>query len=332
MGFSIRRGDMQLPDTQYAECDGLSIAYQVMGNGPIDIIIAPGLFSHVELFHEFPEYTEFLRKLSAFARVITFDKRGQGLSDRFEGAPTLEERTDDLRAVMKAVGSERAAVFGISEGGAMALLLAASHPDEVTHVITFGGYAKACAAPDYPHMPPLDDRREKIGAWMKNWGKGDPLQILMPRYADSDVARRLFGRLERASCTPNAILRFFDMNLAIDVRDILPSVRVPTLVMNHEGDMLVALSAGQHLAEAIPGARFVNCGPGGHFAWSADIDRVIAEVRNFVTGTKAGPSGGDRVLATILFTDIVESTRTMSDLGDAAWRALLDRHDAAGGI
>ncbi len=319
---------MQLPETQYADSDGLSIAYQVMGDGPIDIIMAPGLFSHVELYHEFPEYTEYLRKLSNFARIITFDKRGQGLSDRMEGTPTLEERTDDLRAVMKAVGSERAAIFGISEGGSMALLFAASHPEMVTHVITFGAYAKSCSAPDYPHMPPLEQRREKVAAWIENWGKGDPLPILLPRLADSDAARRLFGRIERASSTPNAMRRYFDMNLAIDVRDILPAVRVPTLVMHHEGDRQVPLSAAQHLAAAVPGARFVNCGPGGHYPWSGDIDRDVAEIRGFLTGTKAGTRSEDRVLATILFTDIVESTRTMSDLGDAAWRALLDRHDA----
>ncbi len=196
---------MQLPDTQYAECDGLSIAYQVTGDGPIDIIMVPGIFSHVELYHEFPEYTEFLGKLSSFARVIAFDKRGQGLSDRIVGTPTFEERTDDLRAVMKAVSSKRAAVFGISEGGAMALLCAASHPDEITHVITFGAYAKACAAPDYPHMPTLEKRREKIAAWIENWGKGDPLPVMMPGLANSDAARRLFGRIERASSTPNAM-------------------------------------------------------------------------------------------------------------------------------
>lgn len=319
---------MRLPDTQYAECDGLSIAYQVMGDGPIDIIMAPGIFSHVELFHEFPEYNEFLRKLSGFARVITFDKRGQGLSDRIVGSATLEERTDDLRAVMKAVGSARAAVFGISEGGALALLFAASHPDEVTHVITFGAYAKACAAPDYPHMATMEERRKKIAAWIDNWGKGDPLPIMMPKLADSEAARRLFGRIERASSTPNAMRHYFEMNLAIDIRDVLPAVRVPTLAIHHEGDMQVPMSASLHLSEAVPGARFVDCGPGGHYAWSADIDRVIGEIRGFLQGTTARPRGEDRVLATILFTDIVESTRTQSELGDAAWRALLDRHDA----
>ncbi len=319
---------MQLPDTQYAECDGLSIAYQVTGDGPIDIIMVPGLFSHVELYHEFPEYTEFLGKLSSFARVIAFDKRGQGLSDRIVGTPTFEERTDDLRAVMKAVGSKRAAVFGISEGGAMALLCAASHPDEITHVITFGAYAKACAAPDYPHMPTLEERREKIAAWIKNWGKGDPLPVMMPGLANSDAARRLFGRIERASSTPNAMRGYFDMNLAIDIRDILPAVRVPTMVMHHAGDRQVSPSAGRHLAEAVPGARFVDCGPGGHYAWSNDIDRVIGEIHGFLQGTTARPRGEDRVLATILFTDIADSTRTLSEIGDAAWRALLDRHDA----
>jgi len=319
---------MRLPETEYADCDGFSIAYQVMGDGPIDIVVAPGLISHVELYHEIPPYTEFLQKLTTFSRVIAFDKRGQGLSDRFEGTPTLEERTDDLLAVMGAAGSERAAVFGISEGGAMALILAASRPDKISHVITFGSYAKSCAGHDYPHMPPLEVRREKIAAWIDNWGKGLPLPVMIPELASSDAARRVYGRLERAASTPNAMRRYFDMNLAIDIRDVLSAVRVPTLVMHHENDMQVPFAASEHLAAEVPGARLVNCGPGGHLSCSGDIDATIAEIRGFLAGTEASPQGADRVLATILMTDIVESTRTMSSLGDSAWRALLDRHDA----
>ena len=315
-------------ETKYADCDGLSIAYQVMGAGPIDIIMAPGLFSHVELYHEFPEYTDFFRKLSAFARVIAFDKRGQGLSDRIADAPTFEERTDDMLAVMEAAGSERAVIFGISEGGAMALLFAASHPDKVSHVITFGGYAKSCAAPDYSHMPSYEERRKRVAAWIENWGKGSALEFLVPRLAGSEAARRLFGRIERACTTPSAMRQYFDMNLAIDIRDILPAVRVPTLVMHHEDDRQVPFSNSEYLAAAVPGAQLVNCGSGGHYFWSADIDSVIADIRAFLSGTKVMPQGAERVLATVLFTDIVESSRAMSDLGDAAWRTILDRHDA----
>ncbi len=315
-------------ETKYADCDGLSIAYQVMGKGPIDIIMVPGSISHVELFHEFPQYTDFFRTLSTFARVITFDKRGQGLSDHFAGTPTFEERTDDLLTVMKAAGSERAIIFGISEGAAMALLFAASHPEKVSHVITFGAYAKSCAACDYPHMPSYEEQRKGIDAWIENWGKGSRLGVLVPKLADSEAARRLLGRIERACRTPSAMRRYSDMNLATDIRDVLPAVRVPTLVMHHEDDRVVPFPNSQYLASAIPGARLVNCGSGGHYFWSADIDNVIAEVRAFVSGTRAMPQGAERVLATVLFTDIVESSRAMSDLGDAAWRTILDRHDA----
>lgn len=315
-------------ETKYADCDGISIAYQVMGNGPIDVIMAPGLFSHVELFHEFPQFTEFFRKLSSFARVIAFDKRGQGLSERIEGNATFEARTDDMLAVMRAADSKRAAIFGLSEGAAMALLFAASHPDKVSHVITFGGYAKSCAAPDYPHMPSYEVRLARIDNWIENWGKGSALDVVVPRLANSDVARRLFGRIERACTTPSAMRRYFDMNLAIDIREILPAVRVPTLVMHHENDMQVPFSNSEYIASIVPDAELVNCGMGGHYYWSADIDGKIDTIRAFLLGTKEAFRGSERVLATILFTDIVESTKAISEVGDTAWQAILDRHDS----
>jgi class 3 adenylate cyclase len=317
-----------MPETLYADCNGSSIAYQVMGEGPPDIIKIPGIFSHVELYHEFPQYTEFFRKLSAFSRVIAYDKLGQGLSDRISSTPSFEERTDDLVAVMDATGSERAVLFGISEGSAMALLFAAIYPDRVSHVITFGGYAKSCAGPNFPHMPSYEERSEKIENWIANWGKGDALRVLAPRIAESDAARRLFGRIERSSCSPSAMRRYFDLNLAIDIRDILPTVQVPTLVMHHEGDGQVPFSNSEYLVSTINGAKLANCGPGGHYCWSANIDGVISDIRAFLSLSDAAPQRAERVLATVLFTDIVDSTRTMSKLGDGAWREVLDRHDA----
>ena len=315
-------------ETKYAECDGLSIAYQVIGDGPVDIIMVPGSISHVELFHEFPQYSEFLRKLSTFARVITFDKRGQGLSDHIVGTPTFEERTDDLLAVMTAVGSKSATIFGTSEGAAMALLFAASHPDRVSNVITFGGYAKSCGTPDYPYMPGYEEQQKSSVDWIENWGKGSRLGYLAPKLADSEAARRLLGRIERGCRTPSAMRRYLEMSFATDVREVLPAVRVPTLVMHYADDMQVPFSNGEFLAAAIPGAQLANCGSGGHYFWSADIDNVITKIQAFLAGANTRPQSVDRVLATILFTDIVESSQAVSDLGDAAWRNILDRHDA----
>jgi class 3 adenylate cyclase/pimeloyl-ACP methyl ester carboxylesterase len=316
-----------MPDTMYADCDGLSIAYQVMGDGPVDVVMIPGIFSHLELYHEFPEYSEFYRKLSAFSRVIAFDKRGQGLSDRIEGVPTFEERADDLIAVMNATGSKNAALFGLSEGAAMALLFAASHPSMVSHVITFGGYAKSCAGPDYPHMPSREDRIHKINAQIDEWGKGSSLGVFVPALGDSDAAKRVFGKVERGSCTPSAMRRYFEMNLDIDVRDVLPSVQVPTLVMYHENDRQVPFACSEYIAAHVPNAKIVNCGTGGHYYWSANIDCIVSEIECFLIGSQPLPQGVERELATVLFTDIVNSSVLLSGLGDARWRSTIERHD-----
>ena len=316
-----------MPDTMYADCDGLSIAYQVMGDGPLDIIMIPGIFSHVELYHEFPEYSDFFRKLSSFARVIAFDKRGQGLSDRIEGVPTFDQRADDLRAVMDATGSTRAALFGLSEGAAMALLFAASHPSNVSHVITFGGYVKACASDDYPYMPSREERLKKTDAIIAEWGKGSALGIFVPALGDNEAARKLWGRVERGSCSPSAMRRYFKMNLDIDVRDILPFVRVPTLVMHHENDRQVPFACSEHIAANVPNAKLVNCGFGGHYYWSANVDRTVSEIRQFLQGTQALQNLAERELATVLFTDIVDSSRVLNEVGDAKWRTILEKHD-----
>ena len=319
---------MQFPEIEYTQSDGHSIAYQVIGNGPIDIVVAHGIISHLELWHEFPKYKECIRRLAEFARVISFDKRGHGLSDHFDGVATLEQRVEDLHAVLNAIGSERAVILGHSEGGSMALMFAATYPERVSHLITFGAYAKSCAGPDYPHMASYEDRRERLDHWLANWGKGLPLGTLAPELASSDAARRLFGRIERATSSPSAMRRNFEMTLAIDIRDILDVVRLPTLVMHHGDDQQVPFANAEFLADAIPNARLCDAGPGGHIFWAGDNQRVVSEIRRFVTGHAEGVQRGGRSLATILFTDIAGSTERQSALGDAEWRETLDLHDA----
>jgi class 3 adenylate cyclase len=210
----------------------------------------------------------------------------------------------------------------------MALLFAATYPDKVTHVVTFGGYAKACLAPDFPHMPSHEQRCEAVDNWISNWGKGLPLDVLMPALSNNQAARRLFGRIERSSMSPSAMRRYFEMNLAIDVREVLPAVRVPVLVMQHEDDKQVPFSNAEYLIEKLPNARLVNCGSGGHYYWSGDNANVVSEIRDFIKATKFERQSADRVLATILFTDIVGSTESLSNVGDAVWRSTLDRHDS----
>lgn len=317
------------PETQYADSHGLSIAYQVMGDGDIDVIVAPGMISHVELHHDFPGYTHFLRRMSEFARVITFDKRGQGLSDALYGTPTLEERMDDLLSVMDAAGSDRAAIFGFSEGGPLAFLTAATHPDRVSRIATFGAYAKACGSDTYPHMLTAEERRHNLTHWLDDWGRGggNALSILCPELADDPVMRRLYSRIERYSSTPSAMRRYFEVNFGIDVTDILSAVRVPCLIMHREDDLQVPPSAGHHLVGTLPDARYVDCGSGGHLYWVGDVETALSELRNFLAGGGQGTGSSDRVLATLLFTDIVGSTAMLGRLGDAVWKDIVDRHD-----
>jgi len=322
------RRKQPMPETEYAESNGISIAYQVIGSGPVDIVVAPGLFSHVELYNDFPDYHDFFRRLSSFARVIIFDKRGQGLSDRIDGVPTFEERLDDLLTVMQATSSERATIFGLSEGASMALLFAATHPDRVSHVITFSGYAKSCSGSDFPHMPSHEQRTVAVNSWLEHWGKGLSLDVMVPKLADNQAARRLFGRIERASMSPSAMRRYIDINLEIDVRDVLPAVHVPVLVMHHEDDRQVPFANAKYLADNLPNATLVNCGSGGHYYWSGDNVAIVGKIREFLSASKSNVQAENRVLATVLFTDIVGSTDKLSDVGDAAWRSTLDRHDS----
>ena len=311
--------DFVLPATRYALSGDVSVAYQVMGDGPIDLVMVPGVVSHVEFFHETPGYTAFLRRLSAFARVITFDKRGQGLSDRVSGAPSLEDRMDDVRAVMDAAGSKRAAVMGFSEGCALSALFAATYPERASKLLLFGGFALSTMAGDF---------EARINERFKSWGTGEALKEGWPTLVARPQGVDVLAKIERLSASPGAIKAATLLNAQIDVRPVLSSIRVPTLVMHRSGDLLVPIDAGRALARRIPDAKFIEYPGEDHVYWSGDVEAFLGDIEEFVTGSRDHAAFEvERVLATVLFTDIVDSTRSASAMGDQAWRRLLDNHD-----
>lgn len=312
--------DFELPVTQYALSGDVNIAYQTMSGGPVDLILVPGFMSHIEFMHEFPGYTAFLRRLSTFARVVTFDKRGQGLSDRVSDAPSLEQRMDDVRAVMEAVGSERTSLLGISEGCAMSTLFAATYPERISRLILFGGYVK--------RRDVLGKREERTLQRVKAWGTGAMIKTLAPSLAEDPDAIAQFAKFERLSASPGAVKSFTLLNDLIDVSPILPTVRVPTLVLHRRGDVQIPVELGRELASLIPEARFIEYPGNAHSLYRGDVDSLLGDVEEFVTGHRDNLSDGfERVLATVLFTDIVDSTRSAAAKGDQAWRRLLDCHD-----
>ena len=316
----------ELPQTRYAKAGDLSIAYQVAGEGPIDLMIVPGLVSHVECFHELPGYSRMIERFTRFARVITFDKRGTGLSDRVPDAPTYEDRMDDITAVMDAVNSERAAFFAISEGGALSALFAVTYPERTTTLVTFGAYARVCVASDYPIGVDRESAKQVLNAMAELWGTGAFLAVVSASRADDPDVRTLWARIERLSMSPGGFRALNQINLDIDVRAVLPSVRLPTLVLHAEGD-IYPIEAARYFADHIPGARWVHLPGVDHYPWFGPMDEMLAEIEEFLTGTRSAPDI-DRVLATVLFTDIVGSTQHAAALGDRRWRDLLDAHDA----
>lgn len=316
-----------MSETGYVDCDGLSIAYRVTGEGPLSVLMVPGIFSHLDLFHDFPQYTDFINQLAEFARVVEFDKRGQGLSDRLAWAPTLEHRAHDITTLIQDLDLGKCALFGLSEGASMALLYGAMHGDQITKIVTFGGYATSCGGADYPHMPSRSDRRAGMEQALAHWGSGARLGVFVPALAGVPAAQRLFGKVQRACCSPAAMRKYFEMNLDIDIRFVLPSVQQPTLVMQHSDDQQVPIDNGRYLATHLPNARFVDCGPGGHFFWGDNNAATVARIRAFLMEEVETPIRSERVLATVLFTDIAQSTEALRRKGDRAWRAVLDKHD-----
>ena len=310
--------DFALPETRYALSGDVNIAYQVMGDGPVDIILVPGFISHIEFRHELPGYTAFLRHLSTFARVVSFDKRGQGLSDRVSDAPSLEQRMDDVRAIMDTIGSQRATLFGHSEGCAMSALFAATYPERVSRLILFGGYVKRRDV----ILEELLEQRVKL------WGTGAMIKRVAPSLAANPDAVAQFAKFERLSASPGAVKSFTVLNSQIDVSSILPAIRVPTLVLHRQGDAQVPIELGRELAACIPDAKFIEYPGGDHIFTTGDVDALLGDIEEFVTGHRETSSSDfERVLATVLFTDIVDSTRSAAAVGDQAWRRLLDSHD-----
>jgi class 3 adenylate cyclase len=319
---------MSIPPTRYAESDGGSIAYQVVGDGPIDVVLVLGFATHLEIQWESPALARFFERLSSFSRLIIFDKRGTGLSDPVVEAPTLEERVDDVRAVMDDAQCERAAFFGISEGAPMSVLFAATHPERVTELVLYGAMGRTTEAPDYPWASPADALRESAAEFIAPyWGRQSEvmLELFAPSLAGEPGAAEFSARLERSAASPAMVQRIFEMFLDIDVRAILPTIRVPTLVVHRHGDRVVNRRAGKQLADQIPGARYVELPGIDHLPWAGDAEVVLGEIEEFLTGGRSAPEP-DRVLATVMFTDIVDSTRRATEVGDANWRTLLSTH------
>ena len=312
------------PETRYAKSGDVNIAYQVLGDGPFDLVLVPGWISHLEHQWEEPSLARFLQRLASFSRLIMFDKRGTGLSDRVsvKELPTLEQRMDDVRAVMDAVRSERAAIMGISEGGPMSVLFAATYPQRTSALVLYGTMAtRAESRPTDEQLQPIFDAMER------SWGQTMNTGLWAPSRAQDQQFREWMARLGRLGASPGAAVALTRMNLEIDVRHVLPAIRVPTLIVHRTGDRAVAVDLGRHLAQEISGAKFVELPGDDHFPSVGDADAILDEVQEFLTGVRPGPES-DRVLATVLFTDIVGSTERAADMGDRRWRDLLDSYYA----
>ncbi|HEU4490179.1 MAG TPA: adenylate/guanylate cyclase domain-containing protein [Jiangellales bacterium] len=315
---------------RYTEAaDGVHLAYQVVGVGPPDLVLVHGWVTNLELLWEHPLPAGMLARLASFSRVVHFDKRGTGLSDPVppDRLPTLEQRMDDVRAVMDAAGSERAFLVGHSEGGPLAILFAATYPERVRGLAIYGGYAARRPHPDYPWAPTAEERQRFYDAIRRDWGGVVDLPVVAPSVADDPSFRRWWARYLRSSASPAAAVALARMNTAADVRSLLPAVRVPTVVLHRRDDRDAAYEGARWLAAHVPGARFVELAGADHMLM-AHPDDVVDEIEEFVTGSRPVPMA-DRVLTTVLFTDIVDSTGRAAALGDAAWRRLLDRHDDA---
>lgn len=316
-----------LAETQYARSGDVHIAYQVIGNGPIDLVVVPGFVSQVEAWPREPEGARFLRGLASFARVIVFDKRGTGLSDRVPGdkVPSLDQRVDDVRAVLDAVGSTRATLLGVSEGAGLSVFFGATFPERTSALVLCGG------SPLQPWGRGVD--RDAVIAtygreFTERWGRGVLAEMFAPSVVGDSRLERWMAHFERVSASPGAAVELMKWSCAVDVRALLPSVRVPTLVIHRTGDRVAPISAGRYLAKHIPGAVMKEHPGDDHIPIFGDGDAIVADIEEFLTGARSARDP-DASLATILFTDIVSSTERAAQLGDARWRALLDQHDAA---
>jgi class 3 adenylate cyclase/pimeloyl-ACP methyl ester carboxylesterase len=314
-------------EISYAKSRDLSVAYSVAGDGPLNLVIAPGFVSHLEAAFSQPAIARAMRRLTSFARVIIFDKPGTGLSDPTPGPSTLEERMDDLTAVLDAVGAERAALFGVSEGAPMCALFAASHPKRTEALIMYGSYAKGIATEDYPWAPM--QVQADMGAEMieEEWGTGVLLDLYAPSMADDPDFARWWAQYQRQSASPGMARATAELASEVDIRDVLPAISVPTLVIHRSGDMLWPVEGARYVSEQIEGAKFVEVAGIDHFPFVGDSEAIFSEVESFLTGGSRPLPEAERQLLTVLFTDIVDSTQTGAEMGDRLWSNLLDGHD-----
>ena len=317
---------MEIPETRYVRSGGAYIAYRIIGGGPVDLVMLSGGFSHVELQLEEPSFARFLGRLASFCRLIILDVRGTGLSDKTMNLPTLEEQVDDVLAVLDAAGSERAALFGLSQGGVLASLFAAAHPDRATALILFGTCARLTRTDGYPYGRTPEEVERYLQITEQGWGHGVALPFLAPTMAGDEAFKRWFAKLERQGASPGNMLAVLRLHRDVDIRQVLPAIHVPALVLHRAGDAYREVGHGRYLAARIPGAKYVELPGPDHLAYVGDQDAVLDEVEEFLTGVRRGPEP-DRVLATVLFTDIVGSTERAVAAGDRTWRDLLDRHN-----
>ena len=323
---------MDVPETRYARSGDVSIAYQVLGDGPFDLVRIPPFVSHVELAWQVPSLAAYARGLASFCRLITLDKRGTGMSDRVSGVPTLEVRMDDVRAVMDAVGSERAALLGISEGGAMSLLFAATYPGRVWALVLESASARYLWAPDYAWGIPEDEYRRETEHDEREWGTLEHslarARLIVPDASDEET--QALATMLRQSASPGAASALRRMNMEIDVRSVLPSIRVPTLVLNRAEEGPFNVSSASYLAAHIPGATHVEVPGSAHAMFAGDPEPPLREIERFLRQVWEERAWEDeeaeRVLATVLFTDIVDSTARAAALGDSGWRELVQEH------
>jgi pimeloyl-ACP methyl ester carboxylesterase len=324
---------MEHSDVQYTKSGDVNIAYQVTGDGPFDLVFVPGYVSHVELAWRMPGFAPFLEKLSSFSRLIRFDKRGTGMSDRVSGAPSLETRMDDVRAVMDAAGSRRAAFYGLSEGAAMSILFAATYPERTAALVVRSAFPRRMWAPDYPWGLTEEAYEREVARDLRIFGPREQAKEAagaLGRFDDEELDA--FLDYLRFGASPGAVEALHRMNKEIDVRQVLPAVRVPTLILRGAEDTSVDVEVPRYMASRIPTARAIEIPGAGHLAFGVPSDRIAVEIERFTQDVwEAGgweEAEPERVLATVLFTDIVGSTAKAAELGDRAWRELLERHHA----
>ena len=310
---------MDAPETQYANSGGVSIAYQVVGDGALDLLVAPGFVSHLDLLWLLPAASRFFGALASFARVIFFDKRGTGLSDPVDSVPTLQDRIDDMRAVLDAVDSRRTALFGISEGGPMSVLFAATYPERVIALVLYGSIA-------YGRDPEFSESWSKVRALADDWGKGNSNLLFSPSMSGNVVMRRMVAVYERAAASPAMARAVTEALFDIDVRAVLPSIQAPTIVIHREHERVIPVSQGRMLADGIPGAKLVLLPGIDHNPWIGDHTLMSDTISQFLTG-RVTDQPPDRILTTLMFTDIVASTERASS--DSGWRELLEAHNSA---